>query len=108
VGRFANAVEEQCALLLDFYGVVWEYEPRTFDLEVDDEGRVRDAFTPDFYLPDMDLYIEVTTMRQMHTTRKQRKVRRLRERYPDVRVKLWCRRDIEQLGETHGLEAGAA
>ncbi len=108
MGRFANAVEEQCARLLDFYGVAWEYEPRTFDLDVDDEGRVRDAFTPDFYLTEMDLYIEVTTMRQTHTTRKHRKVRRLAAIHPEVRVKLWCRRDIERLGETHGLEAGAA
>ena len=108
MGRFANAVEEQCARLLDFYGVAWEYEPRTFDLEIDSEGRVRDAFTPDFYLPEMDLYIEVTTMRQALATRKNRKVRLLEERYPDVRVKLFTRRDIERLAENHGLQAGAA
>lgn len=106
--RFVNAVEEQCARLFDFHGIRWEYEPRTFDLEIDAEGRVRDAFTPDFYLPEMDLYIEVTTMRQALATRKNRKVRLLEERYPGVRVKLFTRRDIERLGEYHGLEAGAA
>ena len=108
VTRFVNAVEEQCARLLDFHGIRWEYEPRTFDLEVDEQGRVRDAFTPDFYLPEMDLYVEVTTMRQALATRKNRKVRLLEERYPDVRVKLFTRRDIERLAENHGIEAGAA
>jgi hypothetical protein len=108
VTRFVNAVEEQCARLLDFHGIRWEYEPRTFDLEIDDQGRVRDAFTPDFYLPEMDLYIEVTTMRQALATRKNRKVRLLEERYPDVRVKLFTRRDIDRLVENHGLQAGAA
>ena len=106
--RFVNAVEEQCARLFDFHGIRWEYEPRTFDLEVDEAGRVRDAFTPDFYLPEMDLYIEVTTMRQALATRKNRKVRLLEARYPGVRVKLFTRRDIERLVEYHGLEAGAA
>jgi hypothetical protein len=108
VTRFVNAVEEQCARLLDFHGIRWEYEPRTFELAVDEQGRVRDAFTPDFYLPEMDLYIEVTTMRQALATRKNRKVRLLEEQYPDVRVKLFTRRDIERLAENHGLRAGAA
>ena len=108
VTPFVNAVEEQCARLFDFHGIRWEYEPRTFNLEIDDEGRVTDAFTPDFYLPEMDLYVEVTTMRQALATRKNRKVRLLEERYPDVRVKLFTRRDIERLAENHGLESGAA
>ena len=60
--RFANRAELECAKLLDYYGVPWDYEPRTFVLETDDDGRVTEAFTPDFYLPEQDLYLEVTVM----------------------------------------------
>ena len=80
--RFANRAELECAKLLDYYGVPWDYEPTTFVLETDDEGRVTEAFTPDFYLPEQDLYLEITVMKQTLVTRKNRKLRKLRERYP--------------------------
>ena len=99
--RFANEVELECAKMLDFYGVPWDYEPRTFVLETDDEGRVTRAFTPDFYLPEEDLYLEITTMRQPLVTRKNRKLRRLRQLHPEVRVKLFYRRDIERLARRY-------
>ena len=101
--RFANRVELECAKILDWYGVPWEYEPRSFVLSEDDEGRITSAFTPDFYLPEQDLYVEVTVMRQPLVTRKNRKLRLLRERYPDVRVKLFYRRDIELLAQRYRL-----
>ena len=84
--RFAHASERQFAQLLDFYAIAWEYEPRSFDIEWDREGRVTQRFTPDFYLPEFDLYIEITTLNQKLVTKKNRKVRRLRERYPEIRV----------------------
>ena len=101
--RFQNEVELECAKLLDFYGVPWEYEPRTFVLSRDAEGRVRSAFTPDFYLPEQDLYVEITVMRQSLVTRKNRKLREIRELYPDVRIKLFYRRDIERLAQRYRL-----
>ena len=73
--RFVNAAELECAQILDWYGIPWEYEPRSFVLERDAEGRVTSAFTPDFYLPEQDLYIEVTVMKQSLVTRKNRKLR---------------------------------
>src|SRR5215510_7078480 len=95
--RFASPAELECAKVLDYYGVPWEYEPRTFVLETDDDGRVTEAFTPDFYLPEQDLYLEVTVMRQSLVTRKNRKLRKLRERYPGVNAKLFYKRDLERL-----------
>jgi hypoxanthine phosphoribosyltransferase len=102
--RFANEAELECAKLLDFYGVPWEYEPRMFVLERDDAGRVIEAFTPDFYLPEQDLYVEITVMKQSLVTRKNRKLRKLRRLYPDTRVKLFYRRDIERLAQRYRLE----
>jgi hypothetical protein len=102
--RFVNDAELETAKILDFYGVPWDYEPRTFVLETDEEGNVVEAFTPDFYLPEQDLYIEITVMKQSLVTRKNRKLRKLRKLYPGVRVKLFYRRDIEKLAQRFGLK----
>jgi hypoxanthine phosphoribosyltransferase len=100
--RFANRIEVECAKILDYYGVPWDYEPRSFVLEQEGD-RVTKAFTPDFYLPEQDLYVEVTVMKQSLVTRKNRKLRELRELYPDVRIKLFYRRDIERLAQRYQL-----
>jgi hypothetical protein len=102
--QFANEAELECAKILDYYGVPWEYEPRTFVLEEDEEGRILEAFTPDFYLPDQDLYVEITVMKQSLVTRKNRKLRKLRERYPEIRIKLFYKRDIERLARRYKLD----
>jgi len=102
--RFANEVEVECAKLLDYYRVPWEYEPRTFVLEQTEDGTVIEAFRPDFYLPEQDLYLEVTVMKQSLVTRKNRKLRKLRELYPDVKVKLFYKRDIQRLAERYRLD----
>src|SRR5262249_54616034 len=104
VVRFAHNSERQFAKLLDFYGIVWEYEPRTFVLEWDKEGNPQQAFSPDFYLPAYDLFIEITTMNQKLVTKKNRKVRHLRELYPDVRIKIFYQRDYLNLLVKYGLE----
>ena len=102
--QFANEAELECAKVLDYHGVPWLYEPRTFVLEADEEGRVLEAFSPDFYLPEQDLYLEITVMKQSLVTRKNRKLRKLRERYPDVNIKLFYKRDIERLVQRYGLK----
>ena len=101
--RFANPAELECAKVFDYYGVPWQYEPRTFVLEEDETGRTVEAFTPDFYLPEQDLYVEITMMKQSLVTRKNRKLRKLRERYPDVNVKLFYKRDVARLAERFKL-----
>ena len=102
--KFANAAEFECAKILDYHGIPWEYEPHSFVLETDGDGRVVEALTPDFYLPEQDLYLEVTMMKQSLVTRKNRKVRKLRERHPDVKVKLFYKRDFERLAHKYGLK----
>src|ERR671922_1577633 len=102
--RFANEAEVECAKLLDYYRVPWQYEPTTFVLERDETGRVLEAFTPDFYLPEQDLYLEITVMKQSLVTRKNRKLRKLRELYPNVNVKLFYKRDIARLAERYRLD----
>jgi len=101
---FANQAELECAKILDYYGVPWEYEPRTFVLEEGPDGRCLEGFTPDFYLPEQDLYVEITVMKQTLVTKKNRKLRKLRDRYPDIRIKLFYKRDIERLAERYRLE----
>jgi hypothetical protein len=105
---FVHAIEEEFARILDYYGVPWQYEPRTFALAWDADGKVTEAFSPDFYLPDEDLYVELTTMRPQLITRKNRKLRRLRELYPEINIKLLKRQDLRNMMIRYGLDDQAA
>ncbi|HZO90735.1 MAG TPA: hypothetical protein VFB38_20570 [Chthonomonadaceae bacterium] len=104
---FAHSSEAEIARLLDFYGVRWEYEPRSFPLEWDAQQRPTQSFTPDFYLPDYDLYLEVTTIKPALANRKNRKIRKLRELYPDVNIKLLALKDVEALLVKYGRKIEA-
>jgi hypothetical protein len=101
---FAHNSERQLAKLLDFYGIEWQYEPRTFVLEEDDDGNPKQAFSPDFYLPAYDLYYEITTLNQKLVTKKNRKARRLVELFPDVSIRVLYQRDYLHLLVKYGLE----
>jgi hypoxanthine phosphoribosyltransferase len=100
--RFAHASEAELARILDYYGVRWEYEPRTFPIMWGLDGKVVESFSPDFYLPDLDTYVELTTLKQSLVRRKNRKLRRLRELYPDIRVKLFYGKDFRALMLKYG------
>ena len=93
------------ARILDFYAVRWEYEPHTFPILWNLDGDVVESFSPDFYLPDLDLYLEMTTLRQKLVRKKNRKLRRLRELYPSVNVKLFYARDFRALMLKYGKHA---
>jgi len=98
---FAHPSEEEFARILDFYNIEWVYEPRSFPLRWQDD-RVTEMFTPDFYLPDLDLYIELTTLKQSLVTEKNRKLRRLKEFYPDIKVTLLYKKDYDHLLAKYG------
>ena len=85
------------ARILDFYRIRWEYEPHTFPILWNLDGVVVESFSPDFWLPDLDLYLEMTTLRQKLVRKKNRKLRRIHELYPDIRVKLFYARDFRAL-----------
>ena len=91
-------------MLLDFYGVPWDYEPQSFPIAFDTNGEPTKWFTPDFYLPEDDLFIEITTMNQKLVTKKNKKVRRLKVIHPDVRCKIFYQRDYLHLVVKYGLE----
>jgi hypoxanthine phosphoribosyltransferase len=93
--RFAHPAENAIAELFDRFQIEWQYEPTTFPLVTSEDGRPLNGFTPDFYLPTHNTYIEMTTMRQSLVTRKNRKFRMVRERYPELDVRLLYRRDVE-------------
>lgn len=99
---FAHPSENEFAQILDFYGLRWVYEPRSFPLRWDGD-RVIEMLTPDFYLPDLGLYVELTTMKQSLVTQKNGKIRRMRELYPETNVKLLYRRDFHRLLGKYGF-----
>ena len=100
--NFAHPSEREFAQILDFYGLRWDYEPRSFALRWEGE-RVLEMLTPDFYLPELGLYVELTTMKQSLVTEKNRKLRRMRELYPEINVKLLYRRDYHRLLAKYGF-----
>jgi hypothetical protein len=95
--NFAHESEAWLARLFDFYRVTWLYEPRSFPIAWDRRGRAVSFFTPDFYLPEYDLYIELTVAKPALNTRKNRKIRLMRDHHPSVRVKLFTRRDVQRV-----------
>ncbi|GAP15055.1 hypothetical protein LARV_02835 [Longilinea arvoryzae] len=100
---FAGPIEETFAKILDFYGIEWVYEPSSFPLVRDEQGRVVEAFTPDFYLPQQNLYIELTTLRPHLATYKNRRMRLMRELYPEIHIKLLKRRELRDMMIKYGL-----
>jgi hypothetical protein len=99
---FAHASEAEMARILDFYDVEWRYEPTTFPILWNLDGDVIESFSPDFFLPDFDLYLEMTTLKQSLVRKKNRKLRRLRELYPDIRIKLFYARDFRAMMLKYG------
>ena len=99
--QFAHESEVEFARILDFYGITWIYEPRSFPLRWDGE-RIVEAFTPDFFLPDLNLYVELTTMRQRLATEKNRKMRLVRELYPEIQIRLLNKKDYLRLLAKYG------
>jgi hypothetical protein len=102
--RFANESEAEFARVLDYYGIPWKYEPETFPVEWWPDGRVKSSFSPDFFLPEMDAYLELTTMKQSLVTKKNRKVRLFRQLYPEKKLLIFYGRDFRKLAQKFGLE----
>ena len=100
--RFAHASEAELARILDYYKIEWRYEPHTFPIRWNGEGMVVESFSPDFYLPDLELYVELTTLKQSLVRKKNRKLRHLRELYPMIRIKLFYARDFKALMLKYG------
>ena len=97
--NFKNESESEFARLLNLYQIDWRYEPKFFPVEWDDAHNVTMAFSPDFYLPKFDIYLELTTMNQKYVTAKKKKLEKLQELYPGINVKIIYKRDFLSLLE---------
>lgn len=101
--EFSHPSEKTFADILDFYGIQWQYEPKTFPLIVEKDGKIIEAFTPDFYLPEQDLFIELTTLKPKLSNKKNRRIKMMKELYPEVNIKLLKRREMRDLMVKYGL-----
>ena len=101
---FSHPSEKELAQVLDFYGIKWRYEPVTFPLRWDKDGNLLEAFSPDFYLVEQDLYVELTTLRSKLMRFKKRKIKRIQELYPEINIRMWTRKDFERLLERFGMQ----
>jgi cytidylate kinase len=105
---FKHPSEEEFAGILDMYHIDWEYEPRTFPIRWDEEGNVTMAFSPDFYLPRFNTFIELTTMNQKYTSEKKKKVELLKQLYPGTNINIVFKNDFYSLLERFGIKKGPA
>jgi len=86
--EFAYAFEGAFARTLDQHGITWQYKPRTFAVEWDNEGNFVDSLTPDFYLPLIDLYVELIGPDRSEAAVKAKKVRLLRQQKPGLQIEM--------------------
>ena len=84
---FYSRWEANIARLFNFLGIKWIHQPRTFDLG-------SQTYTPDFYLPDYDIYIEVKNFLGRYSKIRDRKFREL---YPNTKLILLLKKDYLEL-----------
>jgi hypothetical protein len=102
---FAHPSEQLFSQLLTLYGFQWIYEPLEFPLYWNEHGVPIRGFRPDFFLPERSLFIELTVLEQRLTTKKNRKVRRFRDLYPEIPLLVVYQRDFHQLLRQHDLRS---
>lgn len=101
--EFVHESEKDFAEILDMYNIKWDYEPTEFPLEWDAEGNIALGFRPDFYLPEFDTYIEITTMKQKYVTEKNKKIKLIEKLYPDINVNIVYKKDYHKLLKRFGI-----
>jgi hypoxanthine phosphoribosyltransferase len=106
--EFAHPSEERIrpypGLLWDRMGIRASNFPPGVGRE---QTSIQEAFAPDFYLPQQDLYVELTTLRPQLSSNKNRKIRRMKELYPDINIKLFKRRELHSMMVKYGLDVEA-
>jgi hypothetical protein len=95
--EFVYDWEREFSEVLDVYGMLWRYKPRTFAVEWDEEGNFVDSFTPDFYLPEHDLYVELAPWGYGDFGMNVRKVRMLRDLYSAIKIEVIAGRDYKRV-----------
>ena len=80
---FRSSWEANIARYYNFIGVKWEFEPKTFIFKDVTRGSV--SYTPDFYLPDQDKWIEV---KGWMDGKSKTKLKRFEKQYPEEYKKL--------------------
>jgi len=75
------------ARLYSYLGTVWEFSPRSFDIG----GH---TYTPDFFLPETDTYIEVKNFWGEYSRIRDTK---FRKRYPNILLKVILKDEYTRL-----------
>jgi len=84
---FYSRWEANIARLFNYSGIKWTYQQKTFDLGSQN-------YTPDFYLPDGDIYIEVKNFLWRYSKTRDRKFRKI---YPGIKLTLLLKKDYLEL-----------
>jgi len=99
--NFAHPSEKTFASFLSLYGHKWEYEPFEFALAWNENGQPIRGFRPDFYLPELNVFIELTVLEQRLVTKKNAKIRAFRALYPEVELVVVYQKDFNDIVLKH-------
>lgn len=80
---FRSSWEANIARYYNYLGIEWEFEPKTFVFENIKRGSV--SYTPDFYLPKEDKWVEV---KGWMDSKSKTKLKRFEKQYPEEYKKL--------------------
>ncbi len=86
---FFSRWEANYARLLNFQGMRWVHQPQTFRLK-------KQNYTPDFYLPEQDKFIEIKNFLSDYSKNRDEEFRKL---YPNLRLDLILKKDYLKLQE---------
>lgn len=84
---FYSRWEANIARLFNYSDIKWKHQPKIFDLKTQ-------TYTPDFYLPEYDMYIEVKNFLWKYSEIRDRKFRKL---YPDINLILLLKKNYLEL-----------
>jgi len=85
--KFYSSWEVKFAQFLSLSNIRWQYEPKTFDL-----GNT--TYTPDFYIPEWNLYIEI---KGYLTLEAKKKINSFKKIYSDINFKIFFKKELEEL-----------
>lgn len=84
---FYSRWEANFARILNLLKIKWVFQPESFDLKFQ-------KYTPDFYLPEYDLYVEIKNFLSNYSAKRDKAFRKL---YPDKNLSLILRPEYTKL-----------
>jgi len=91
---FRSSWEANVARYFNFVGIKWEFESKTFWFENIKRGNR--SYTPDFYLPEEDRYVEVKGWMDKSS---KTKLKRMAKYYPNIKIEIIAKDEYKAIAK---------